>query len=88
MDAVAQGVNLSKATDGATGPNLIEQVENLTERLFRVARELDAARAELAEAEDVEIAWIKVVMRVAAERDHWKATAFSLGRQLGETVCG
>jgi hypothetical protein len=65
----AHSVSLAKPADETAGLPLSRQVENLRERLFEVARELDVAKAELAAQGDVEVAWIKVAFGLLAENE-------------------
>lgn len=84
MNVTTKRVNLVKVGCVATGPSLIEQAGNLSERAFVLARELDAVKAELADLEDVEIGWIGIVLDLMVDRDAWMATAYDLARRLDE----
>ncbi len=65
----AQGVSLAKKADVLTNPDLWEQNANLSNRLFEVARELDALKRQVAEAEKGEIELIRMVFAMADQRE-------------------
>ncbi|MFC9736687.1 hypothetical protein ACFVKC_02060 [Streptomyces noursei] len=65
----AQGVSLAKKGDVLTNPDLWEQNAHLSNRLFEVARELDALKHEVAEAEEGKIELIRMVFAMADQRE-------------------
>ncbi|MGW6745962.1 hypothetical protein ACWGDX_35390 [Streptomyces sp. NPDC055025] len=86
-------VTLNKINHPTAGPDLAERAENLAERAFLLALELDAVKAELVEAEDeladmesAKIGWIKAAMGLMVERDLWKLLALELERKLAAPV--
>ncbi|WP_411120590.1 hypothetical protein [Streptomyces sp. x-19] len=82
MIVTTKPVNLVKSDCIGTGPSLIEQADNLAERAFSLALELDAAKVELAELENVEIGWIKIALGLMVERDAYAVALYQATREL------
>ncbi|MFF3006338.1 hypothetical protein ACFVTF_26455 [Kitasatospora sp. NPDC057940] len=62
MDFIITATPVSLAKSGRPVLGLQEQFDNLTERHFEMARELDAARAKLAKAEVREQVWADMMI--------------------------
>ncbi|WP_236246482.1 hypothetical protein [Streptomyces sp. CC210A] len=85
MKTGMQGVSLVKAPSGYQ-PSMEEQIENLAGRLESVARELDAARAELAVRRESEAEMARVALEVAVENELLRLMVDELGGVLVQVV--
>ncbi|MFI1799841.1 hypothetical protein ACH427_21150 [Streptomyces sp. NPDC020379] len=63
------GVSLAKASDLATGLAAEAQLQNLQERVWMLARELDAANAELAVRKGIELELVSLSLETAIENE-------------------
>ncbi|PCG86370.1 hypothetical protein CIB93_09055 [Streptomyces sp. WZ.A104] len=81
MKTGMQGVSLAKVPSGYQ-PSVEEWIENLTSRLELVARELDAARVELAVRRESEDEMARVALEVALENEVLRLVVGELGGVL------
>ncbi|MFF4701083.1 hypothetical protein [Streptomyces chattanoogensis] len=90
MNIATQGVSLAKASDLAAGLSVDAQLQNLQERVWMLARELDAVNAELAVRRGIELELVRFSFETAVEnevlRDTVEVLSVSLGLELGLTL--
>ncbi|MGW2865723.1 hypothetical protein BLA24_25830 [Streptomyces cinnamoneus] len=90
MNIATQGVSLAKASDLTAGLSVDAQLQNLQERVWMLARELDAVNAELAVRRDIELELVRFSFETAVEnevlRDTVEVLSVSLGLELGLTL--
>ncbi|WP_328310222.1 hypothetical protein OG432_10925 [Streptomyces sp. NBC_00442] len=84
------GVSLAKVSDLTAGVSMEAQLQNLQERVWILARELDAVNAELAVRRDLELELVRLSFETAVEnevlRDTVEALSVGLRLELGLTL--
>ncbi|MFF3692017.1 hypothetical protein [Streptomyces sp. NPDC002221] len=87
MNIATQGVSLAKVSDLTAGLSVDAQLQNLQERVWMLARELDAVNAELAVRRDIELELVRFSFETAVEnevlRDTVEVLSVGLGLEFG-----